>query len=188
VAIPRVLPDTNVCYPISLLDLILRCDEASLISVLWTDDLLDELARVWVRKGVRTKAAAARICAQIRVAFAGQDIPRADYEDLIADMPGADPDDHLHAAAAVSRAPVTLVTNNVRDFPAKPLAELGVTVITPDRFFSALVATHRSRLVEIVSAMSASRRHPPMTVSDVLDALESAGVPGFVAHVRAVVG
>lgn len=28
-ALTRVLPDTNVCYPISLLDLILRLDEAS---------------------------------------------------------------------------------------------------------------------------------------------------------------
>jgi len=45
----RVLPDTNVCYPISLLDLILRCDEQDLHRVVWTDDLLDELTKVWVR-------------------------------------------------------------------------------------------------------------------------------------------
>ena len=134
-ALPRVLPDTNVCYPMSLLDLILRCDEASLISVLWTEDLLGELARTWVANGARSVGAAERICGHIRTTFVGQDVPRAEYESLIADMPGTDPDDHLHSAAAVSRAPVTLLTNNVRDFPQTPLANLGVTVIKPDDFF-----------------------------------------------------
>ncbi|MHB1533200.1 MAG: hypothetical protein ACYC1D_01040 [Acidimicrobiales bacterium] len=32
----RVLPDTNVCYPLSLLDLILRADEASLHQIILT--------------------------------------------------------------------------------------------------------------------------------------------------------
>ena len=59
-ALPRVLPDTNVCYPMWLLDLVLRCDEAALISVLWTEDLLDELTRTWVAKGVRSAVAAER--------------------------------------------------------------------------------------------------------------------------------
>ncbi len=49
-------------------------------------------------------------------------------------MPGDDIDDHVHAAAAVSGAPVTILTNNARDFPGGPLGELGVTVTTPDDF------------------------------------------------------
>lgn len=61
----------------SLLDLILRCDEAALINVLWTEDLLGELARTWFAKGVRSAAAAERICGHIRSAFVGQDISRA---------------------------------------------------------------------------------------------------------------
>jgi len=34
----------------SLLDLILRCDESSLIHFLWTEDLLPELNRKWVER------------------------------------------------------------------------------------------------------------------------------------------
>jgi hypothetical protein len=181
---PRVLPDTNVCYPIALLDLVLRCDEASLISVLWTEDLLDELRRTWVAKGVRSAVAAARICEHIRTAFVGQDIPRADYESLISEMPGTDPDDHLHAAAAVSRAPVTLLTNNVRDFPKGPLADLGVSVIKPDTFFVNLAASGLAELIAVVSEMASSRRQPPMSVAEVVGALERAGVPKFAALLR----
>ncbi len=94
----RVLPDTNVCFPISLLDLVLRLDEAALHEVVWTEDLLDELARVWVEQGARTAEVAAKVCDDIRRAFVGQDVPRHEYEALIESMPGNDTDDHVHAA------------------------------------------------------------------------------------------
>lgn len=58
----RVLPDTNACYPISLLDLILRLDEAALHRVIWTEDLLEELARTWVDKGARSRESATPTC------------------------------------------------------------------------------------------------------------------------------
>lgn len=168
----------------SLLDLILRCDEAALINVLWTEDLLGELARTWFAKGVRSAAAAERICGHIRSAFVGQDISRAEYESLISGMPGTDPDDRVHSAAAASRAPVTLLTNNVRHFPKGPLAELGVTVIKPDAFFVDLAITRLVDLIAVVSEMAMSRRQPPMSVADRLDALDRAGVPKFAAQIR----
>jgi hypothetical protein len=65
VGLRRVLPDTNVCYPISLLDSLLRLDEASLHEVVWTEDLLGELARTWVEHGARSREAAERICEEI---------------------------------------------------------------------------------------------------------------------------
>lgn len=37
---PRVLPDTNVCFPISRLDLLLRLDAAMLHKIIWTDERL----------------------------------------------------------------------------------------------------------------------------------------------------
>ncbi len=162
--LPRVLPDTDVCYPMSLLDLILRCDEASLIHLLWTEDLLGELSRKWVEHGVRSASDATRICQQIRLTFVGQNIPRAEYESLISQMPGNDIDDHLHAAAAVSRAPVTILTNNVRDFPRGPLGELGVTVETPDDFLVDLLASHPADLLDVVDQMAAARQNPTMSI------------------------
>lgn len=180
----RVLPDTNVCYPMSLLDLLLRLDEASLHEVIWSDDLLGELAKVWVRNGARSIEAATRVCDGIRDTFAGQEVPRADYEHLIADMPGKDPDDHCHAAAAVARAPATIITANLADFPAEPLAALGVSVASPDDYLRGLWRRHRTDLVAIVTQMAADRHRPPMTAFDVVDALERAGVPRFANLVR----
>jgi hypothetical protein len=70
----------------------------------------------------------------IRHSFANQEVPLSDYEHLVAGMPGDDPDDHRHAAAAVARAPATIVTANLADFPAEPLAALGVSVVGPDDY------------------------------------------------------
>ncbi len=183
-ALRRVLPDTNVCYPISLLDMLLRLDEASLHEIIWTEDLLKELEDTWVEHGVRNREAAQRVCDHIRVAFAGQGVPRSDYEHLIAAMPGNDPDDHPHAAAAVAMAPATIITENVRDFPSEPLRELGVVVCRPDGYLCELFENHEEELARVVVEMAADRRQPPMSPDDVLNALARAGLTGLVEHLR----
>lgn len=183
-ALRRVLLDTNVCYPMSLLDLLLRMDEAPLHDVIWSEDLLGELAEVWVRNGARSLEAATRVCDSIRESFAGQEVPRSDYEHLIADMPGKDPDDHRHAAAAVARAPATIITANLADFPAEPLSVLGVSVTSPDDYLRELWRRHGRDLTAIVTQMAADRHRPTMTTLEVLDALGRAGVPMFANLVR----
>lgn len=169
----------------SLLDLMLRIDEASLHQVIWTDDLLDELAATWVRNGARSSEAARRVCDQIRETFAGQDVPRADYGHLIAEMPGDDLDDHTHAAAAVARAPAAIVTANAVDFPPAQLAAMGVTVVGPDDYLGELFRLHPAELARIVTEMASDRRRPAMTPAEVLAALGRAGVPAFAGLVRA---
>lgn len=102
-------------------------------------------------------------------------------------MPGRDPADHPHAAAAVARAPSTIVTANTADFPSTPLAELGVIVLRPDDYLCGLLDEHADGVAEVVVEMAADRRNPPMTAAEVLDALERAGVKRFAAAARALV-
>lgn len=182
--LPRVLPDTNACYPISLLDLILRLDEAALHQVIWTEDLLEELARTWVDKGARSRESAEKICDDIRHGFTGQDVPRRDYEHLIAAMPGKDPDDHPHAAAAAARAPAIIITAKTADFPAEPLAKFGVSVRRPDDYLCGLLHDHPDDIANIIIDMAASRQHPPTTPPEILDALARAGAILFAARMR----
>jgi PIN domain len=184
----RILPDVNVCFPISLLDLVLRLDEAELHQVVWTEDLLDELTRVWVEHGARSAEAAAKVCRDIRDAFVGQDVPRHEYQDLIDSMPGSDPDDHAHAAAAVARAPCVILTKNTKDFPSETLAVRGVAVREPDEYLTALFDQHPDELVGVVREMAEDRSNPPMTVNEIVDALARAGVPAFAARVRRRLG
>ena len=162
----------------------LRLDEAELHEIVWTDGLLDELARKWVEKGARSPEAAAKVCGDIRAAFVGQDVPRDRYEHLVESMPGNDPDDHAHAAAALVRAPCVILTNNIKDFPAEPLASHGVVVRRPDEYLTEMFDQHPDELVRVVREMSADRTEPPMTANEIVDALERAGVPGLAARLR----
>jgi hypothetical protein len=190
VAARRVLLDTNVCYPISLLDLFLRLDEVSLHEVLWTEDLLEELMDTWVKHGVRTREAAERVYHHIRAAFAGQDVPRSEYEALIDKMPGNDPDDHRHAAAAAAQAPAIILTENLRDFPAEPLDALGVSVRRPDDYLNERLDRHRDEIVEVITMMAADRRRPAMSLAtcsmplSVLASLASSSVSAPFARPR----
>lgn len=183
-ALRQVLLDTNVCFPISLLDVMLRLDEGAFHQVIWTEDLLGELIDVWVAKGARSREAAERICDDVRRAFADQEVLRSEYDHLIGTMPGKDPDDHPHAAAAVARAPATIVTANTADFPAESLTEFGVRVQRPDDYLCELLDDHGDGLLDVVVEMARDRQKPPMSVGDVLDALERAGAERFAAAAR----
>lgn len=178
----RVLPDTNVCYPISLLDLVLRCDEADLHRVVWTDALLEELVGVWVRHGARSSEAARAVTDQIRSVFASARIELSHYDHLVAEMPGDDLDDHQHAAAAVSVAPSVLLTANLSDFPTAALAERGVIVQHPDEYFVELLAVERDAVVGVLEEMAAARTRPQRTVNDILSTLDRAGLARFAAE------
>ena len=168
----------------SVLDLLLRCDEHDLHRIVWSEDLLRELERVWVREGARSVGSAQAVTAAIRSTFPDQRIDRDVYASLIDEMPGDDPDDHCHAAAAVAVAPAVLLTAKLRDFPAQPLGERGVTVLSSDEYAVSLLNEHREDLLVVVADMAAHRRRPPMDVDDVLNALARAGLTTFVDTFR----
>src|ERR1051326_8886551 len=96
----KVFADTNVLFPISLMDLMLALAENEVHEFVWTDRLLAEWERVIVRERHRTPAQATSIAAAVREYFADLRIGEAVYAHLIDAMPGADPDDRHHAAAA----------------------------------------------------------------------------------------
>jgi predicted nucleic acid-binding protein len=100
--VARVFVDTNVLFPFSVMDLMLALTEDSVHEVLWTQALLTEWERVIVREQRRTAVSAAAITAAIREFFPEGEVPESAYTHLIAQMPGDDPDDRVHMAAAIT--------------------------------------------------------------------------------------
>src|SRR5690242_10572329 len=96
----RVFCDANVLWPVSLVDLTFRLAEVGYHEVLWTDDLLNEVARALVEYKGLSPENAETFCRQIRETFPDGEITRAVYEARIGTRSGDDPDDHVHAAAA----------------------------------------------------------------------------------------
>lgn len=124
--------------------------------------------------------------AAIRDYFEDSKVERAEYEDLINDMPGGDPDDHEHAAAAVVRQPCTILTHNKHDFPSKPLSNRGVRVTDPDTYLSELGDELPDKVADTIVRLAGEKRRPPKTARDLLDDLAHAGVPRFATKIRSL--
>lgn len=129
-----VYPDTNVLFPISVCDLLMRLAEVHLHDVVWTEYLLEELETRLVRRQRCSPQSAANICAGIRTTFPGGQIPAEAYEHLVDDMPGNDDDDRPHSAAASVAGAVLLTNDRKGGLPVQQLAERGVTVKRPDAY------------------------------------------------------
>lgn len=180
----RVLADSDVLFPFSLMDLLLALSEDSVHEMIWTDDLLDEWERVIVGKEKRSPASAAQVTRTVREFFHDSEVERAEYEHLIDEMPGKDPDDHVHMAAAVVRRPCTILTNNVKDFPPKPLAKRGVRVIDVDTYLCEIASELPDEMVATVVRLAAEKSKPTKTPHGMLEDLAHAGVPRFAEAIR----
>jgi predicted nucleic acid-binding protein len=180
----RVFIDTNVLFPFSVMDLLLGLSEDSVHTVVWSDALLDEWERVIVREQRRTQATAASLTTAIREFFADSKIDLSAYEHLIAHMPGNDPDDHHHMAAAIAGHATVLITENIKDFPTEPLAQLGLRVARPDAYLCELLADLPDQVTSTIERIAAEKRKPTRTTANILDALHNAGLKSFSQRAR----
>ncbi len=180
----RVFVDTNVLFPFSVMDLMLALTEDGVHELLWTEVLLGEWEDVVTRDHGRAESTAVAIINAIREFFADSEVPEANYLPLVAEMPGNDPDDRIHMAAAIAGEASAIVTWNRKDFPAKSLAEHGLEVLDPDTYLCALADEFPDEIRSTLTRLTAAKRRPQMSTTQVLNALDKAGVPQFAAQVR----
>ena len=173
--------DANVLYPVSLCDTLLRSAGDGLYRPLWSIEILTEMVRNLVADGRATQERAERRAMHMQQAF-----PHAlvrGYEALIPMLTCDDEDRHVLAAAIRGKADV-IITQNLADFPARALEPYDIQAQHPDRFLPDLLVQDRVVMMHAVREQAAALRNPPMTISQVLDAL-ALHVPDFVAQVRA---
>jgi hypothetical protein len=85
--VERLYLDTNVLFPMTLMDLMLSMAEDFHHDLLWSDFLLAEWERVIVREQRRTPEQASAITSAIRQAFPSGRIASDDYESIIETVP-----------------------------------------------------------------------------------------------------
>jgi predicted nucleic acid-binding protein len=168
------------------MDLMLALTEDSVHEVLWTKALLAEWERVIVREQRRSAASAAAITAAIREYFADSEVPELAYAHLIEQMPGKDPDDRIHMAAAIAGGAAAIVTWNHADFPVEELASRGVRVCTPDDYLCDLLDAWPDEVLDAVLRLAGEKRRPPMTPVDLTNLLANAGVRAFAQRSQAM--
>jgi hypothetical protein len=115
-------------------------------------------------------------------------LPDADVQGhraLIAGITLPDPNDrHVIAAALVGGASV-IVTWNVRHFPAKVLAGVGLTRQDPDAFLCDLLAAKPEVTVAAAAHARRNLRRSAPTAEAFLEALQRQGLARFTARLQA---
>lgn len=180
----RIFVDTNVLFPFSVMDLMLALSEDGVHDVMWTDQLLDEWERVIVRERQRSADAAAGITSAIREFFADTRVPEETYLAMVDSIDSPDPDDRFHIAAAITAQVSRLITWNAADFQSTALEQNGVAVMDPDTYLQGLLHEIPDEVAATMQRLAAGKRRPPMTATDLADALAKAGVPLFADAVR----
>ena len=99
-------------------------------------------------------------------------------------MPNNKKDRHVLPAAVAGRSQI-IVTQNLKDFPQDALAPFEIEAQSPDEFLTSLFYAYPDEMITILKEQAEYLHNPPMTVSEVLDAL-SINIPRFVNHARLV--
>ena len=182
----RVFIDTSELFPFTIMDVLLSLSEDLLFTWVWTDEVLDEWERVIVREGQRTPESAASVSAAVRRHFRRHRIDPALYRERITADLSPDPDDRVHAAAAIHGDVDVLLTRNMRHLRTEPVLAAGVRVITSDDFLVDLLRHRRQGVIESFMRAAAAKRNPLTTADELAARIEAAGVPRFVKHLRAL--
>lgn len=172
--------DANVLYSIELTDLLLTFASHRLVRVHWSPTILDEVRRNLAKRADLSPEAIAYRVDRMNLAVPGalDEAP----ESLIEAMSINEHDRHVLALAVHVEAD-TIVTFNMRDFPASACEPYAVEAVDPDSFAMAVAESDPVRVQVTLADIARRRTRPPMTVHELLDRLEIV-LPNFVSQVR----
>lgn len=182
----RVFIDTSELFPFTVMDVLLTQAEDRLFNWVWTDEVLNEWQEVIVREGHRTPESASSVAAAVRSYFGRFRIDPVLYRDKITEDLSPDPDDRVHAAAAIHGHVDVLLTRNMRHLRTKPVLAAGVKVTTSDDFLVDLLTRRHQGVIESFVRAADGKTNPPVTVHELADKIATAGAPKFAEHLRAV--
>lgn len=178
-----VVYDACVLYGNTQRDMLIRIAQSGLVQAKWTNAILDEMqANLAANRPDISAEKLARLRALMNRAI--PDVLVEGYEPLIEALKLPDPKDRHVLAAAITAQAQVIVTSNLRDFPADVLAPWNIEAKGPDDFVLDQIDIDDRIIWACVQQIVDSRKNPPETMEDVLDALERAGMVESVAALR----
>lgn len=177
-----VLYDSNVLYPNTVRDLLIRLARHGIVQAKWTEQILDEVQEALRRNGVGDDEKRTEL--RRRMNGAVRDCLVTGYESLVEGLKLPDPDDRHVLAAAIKAGAQVIVTNNRKDFPSDYLTNWGIERKTADDFVMDLIDLDDRVVYGCVMEIANSRTQKPVTFDDVLDQLEKSQLIGAVSMLR----
>jgi hypothetical protein len=129
--------DACILYPFHLRNIVVRAAVDRLVEARWTDEIHEE----WIRNLTFGTPAIPIERMQATRRLMNEALPTATvsgYRDHIPAVSLPDPDDRHVVAAAIAASASTILTWNLRDFPAGELKKFGLRRAPPDAFLTDL--------------------------------------------------
>ena len=172
---PPVILDANLLYPFHLRNLLVQLSVDSIITPRWTGRIHEE----WIGNLVAA-GRAPRNRLLVTLALMNDALPEAEVRGWEAYMEGLtlpDPDDRHVLAAALAAGAKTILTVNLRDFPASALTVHGVVAVHPDNFLCGLHDADPELFRASTEAVHRNLSRSVPSFADYLDTLERQGLP-----------
>lgn len=177
-----VLYDSNVLYPNTVRDLLIRLAQHGIVQAKWTEKILDEVEAALARNGIGDEGKRAELRRRMNAAV--RDCIVSGYEPLIEGLKLPDPDDRHVLAAAIKAGAQVIVTDNKKHFPPDTLAEWGIERKTADDFVMDLIDLDDRVVYGCILEIVNSRVRNAVAFEDVLDQLAKSGLIGSVSMLR----
>lgn len=164
----RAVLDANVLFPTILREVMTDLAGAGLFQPLWSDRILDEWRHAAGRLGPDQHSVAGAEVALLRLRFPDARVAADGQAAIDLDFP--DPADRHVVEAALAGGATLIVTANLRDFPQRMMAGLGLRALHPDAF---LLDLHRGDPAAVARALQDARAKAAaiggeMTMADML--------------------
>ncbi len=146
----RAVLDANVLFPTILREILTDLAARGLFQPLWSARILAEWRHAAARLGPDQDGIAGAEIALLRARFPDAEMPDDGQAAIDLDFP--DPADRHVVEAALVGHGALIVTANLRDFPQRMMASLGLQAIHPDAFLLDLLADNAAAVRGAVDA------------------------------------
>ncbi len=173
--------DANVLHPIITTEVLLRLADRGLFRPVWSAEILDEVRESLERRDLDPAKIRRRI--DVMAAHFDEAMVENVARYLSAVPEGVDEGDRHVVAAAIAAKADAIVTNNVDDIPGDVVAVLNIEVQSLDAFLLNQWTLDATTVRQVFAELGDDLRRPPITLDDVLAALEQ-HAPEFSAVMR----
>jgi predicted nucleic acid-binding protein len=175
---PRAVLDTNVLFPFTLRDTLLRTADEGLFLPFWSVEILNELLRNLIKSPLLMEESKAKRLVEIM---------RNQFPEAMVNAQGSivrrmlnNPKDRHVAAIAVTTRSQFIITRNLKDFQKLPK---DIKAVSPDWFLCELYSKDPKVITEALRGQADALKNPPISYEMLLNTL-SKSIPDFVASVR----
>jgi len=174
--------DACVLHPMRLCDTLLRLADAGLYRAVWSREILDEMESSIVRRGYPEQAVRKRRRAMGNAFPDAMEANGFRYAGIVPAEVHLK-DRHVAETAIACKANV-IVTENLKDLPAAPLANLGIGVQAPDAFLAYQAGLDPELVLRVLAEQASELDYPPLSLDELMNSMATV-YPTFIAALRA---